>query len=377
MWRDVVMGYLLECWSVLREAAPFVLFGFFIAGLLKALLPETWLTRHLGGRGPLSVFKAALMGVPLPLCSCGVLPTALGLRRQGAGPGATTAFMISTPETGVDSLAVTYAMIDPLMTALRPIAAFVTAAVAGLAANMLPERLIPAPALVPAAAESSGHGCSCGGSCAAMPRAALSAASLHDVSPRDAKAEPGLGARLRLGLGDAFGEMLADVGGWLLAGVLVAGAISTFLPPDLFLDIPGGELSSMLAMLLVGIPLYVCASSSTPIAASLLLKGLSPGAALVFLLSGPATNATTLTVMARTFGTALTGVYVGAIAVCSLFFGYVANRVYTALGFNIHAVLGQVTEALPPWLEVGSALLLLALIARAFYAARRHGPCCG
>ncbi|GAB6125743.1 SO_0444 family Cu/Zn efflux transporter [Humidesulfovibrio idahonensis] len=376
MWRDVVMGYFFECWSVLREAAPFVLFGFFIAGLLKALLPETWLTRHLGGRGPLSVFKAALMGVPLPLCSCGVLPTALGLRRQGAGPGATTAFMISTPETGVDSLAVTYAMIDPLMTALRPVAAFVTAAVAGLAANMLPERLISAPALVPAAA-SAQHGCSCGGSCAATTRAPLSAASPLAASPGEAKPGPGLRARLRLGLGDAFGEMLADVGGWLLAGVLVAGAISAFLPPDLFVDIPGGELSSMLAMLLVGIPLYVCASSSTPIAASLLLKGLSPGAALVFLLSGPATNATTLTVMARTFGTALTGVYVGAIAVCSLFFGYVANRVYTALGFNIHAVLGQVTEALPPWLEVGSALLLLALIARALYAARRHGPCCG
>jgi len=368
MWREAMTGYLLECWSVLCEAAPFVLFGFFVAGMLKALLPETWMTRHLGGRGPLSVFKAALLGVPLPLCSCGVLPAALGLRRQGAGPGATTAFMISTPETGVDSMAVTYAMIDPLMTVLRPVSAFLTAAVAGLAANLLPERMIPALAIASdGASGGAAGGCSCGGSCATTPLAA------HE----EVKAAPVLGARLRLGLGEAFGEMLADVGGWLLAGVLVAGAISTFLPPDIFVDVPGGELSSMLVMLLVGVPLYVCASSSTPIAASLLLKGLSPGAALVFLLSGPATNATTITVMARTFGTALTAVYVGAIAVCSLFFGYVANRVYTALGFNIHAVLGQVTEALPPWLEAGSAVLLLALIARALYAARRHGHCCG
>jgi uncharacterized membrane protein YraQ (UPF0718 family) len=378
MWLDALTKYLLECWSVLREAAPFVIFGFFVAGLIKALLPDAWMQRHLGGRGPLSVLKAALMGVPLPLCSCGVLPAALGMRRKGAGPGATTAFMISTPETGVDSLAVTYAMIDPLMTALRPLAAFVTATAAGLAANLLPERFIPAPAQAPAPS----CGCACGGGCSAgtafnsLAAGSLVADSLAPGAPDLAKSGPAksaLGARLRQGLGEAFGEMLADVGGWLLAGVLLAGAISSFAPEGLFARIPGGELGSMLAMLLVGVPLYVCASSSTPIAASLLLKGLSPGAALVFLLSGPATNATTLTVMARSFGTALTGIYVAAIAVCSLAFGLLANRVYTALGYNIHAVLGQVNEALPPWLEAASAVLLLALITRAFVAARRHG----
>jgi Predicted permeases len=370
MWLDALTQYLLECWSVLREAAPFVILGFFVAGLIKALLPDAWMHRHLGGRGPVSVFKAALMGVPLPLCSCGVLPAALGMRRKGAGPGATTAFMISTPETGVDSLAVTYAMIDPLMTAFRPVAAFVTATAAGLAANLLPERFIPAPAQAPAPS----CGCACGGACAApdmsvsgMPAPGSLAPGAHQA------AKPALGLRLRQGLGEAFGEMLADVGGWLLAGVLLAGAISSFAPEGLFARIPGGELGSMLAMLLLGVPLYVCASSSTPIAASLLLKGLSPGAALVFLLSGPATNATTLTVMARSFGTALTGIYVAAIAVCSLAFGLLANRVYAALGYNIHAVLGQVDEALPPWLEAASAVLLLALILRAFAAARRHG----
>ena len=350
--------FILECWGVLREAAPFVLFGFFVAGLIKALLPDAWMTRHLSGRGPLSVFKAALIGVPLPLCSCGVLPAALGLRRKGAGPGATTAFMVATPETGVDSLAVTYAMIDPLMTVLRPVAALITAAVAGLAANMLPERAVPSP--VQASARAS-VGCACGGACSAPPAPGSGPA-----------ARPGLAARLRDGLGDAFGEMLADVGGWLLAGVLVAGGISVLLPQGILAEIPGGELGSMLAMLVVGIPLYVCASSSTPIAASLLVKGLSPGAALVFLLSGPATNATTLTVMARTFGAALTGVYVAAIAACSLVFGLLANRVYTALGINIHAAIGQVGEALPAPVETASAVLLLLLVARALIDARRR-----
>lgn len=355
MNTGIVYGYVLECWRVLREAAPFVLFGFLVAGLLKAFLPETLMPRHLGGRGPLSVLKAALIGVPLPLCSCGVVPAALGLRRQGAGPGATTAFMISTPETGVDSLAVTWAMIDPLMTVLRPASAFITATAAGLAANLLPERFLRASTPTPAA-----HGCGCGGACASS--AAVSAGM---------KKRPGLVARLRGGLGEAFGEMLADVGGWLLAGILIAGAISRFLPEDFLVNGLGGEFSSMLAMLLVGVPMYVCASSSTPIAASLLLKGLSPGAALVFLLSGPATNATTITVMARSFGPALTAVYVASIAVCSLVFGLLANRLYAALGFDIHAVLGTVDEILPAWFEVGCALLLLALILRAALAQRK------
>ncbi|MHC1701228.1 MAG: SO_0444 family Cu/Zn efflux transporter [Humidesulfovibrio sp.] len=360
---DLLLFFLAESWHVFRQAAPFLLFGFFIAGLLKALVPADLLVRHFGGRGVVSVLKGALLGAPLPLCSCGVLPAAMGLRRQGAGPGATTAFMIATPETGVDSLAVTYAMIDPLMTVLRPVSAVLTATVAGLAANLLPERYIPAIAPI---AEAEAAGCAtgcCSGGCDA-PAHAGSASPL------------GMSARLRGGLGHAFGEMLSDVGLWLVVGVFAAGAISAFVPPAFFLDALGGEFTSMLAMLVVGVPMYVCASSSTPIAASLLLKGLSPGAALVFLLVGPATNATTITVMARTFGTVLTGVYVGAIVVCSLVFGYLANRIYTALGLDIHAVLGVVTEALPAWLELASSALLLLLIARALLHSRHgHAAC--
>lgn len=352
---ELFVRFLSESWHVFRQAAPFLLFGFFVAGLLRALVPADLLARHFGGRGAVSVLKGALFGAPLPLCSCGVLPAAMGLRRQGAGAGATTAFMIATPETGVDSLAVTYAMIDPLMTVLRPVAAVVTATVAGLAANLLPERFIPALRPSVESEKACATGC-CSGGCA----------------PSACAGKAGLAARLRDGLGHAYGEMLADVGLWLVLGVLVAGAIAVFVPPAFFLDVLGGEFTSMLAMVLVGVPMYVCASSSTPIAASLLLKGLNPGAALVFLLSGPATNATTITVMARTFGTALTGVYVGAIVVCSLGFGLLANRIYAALGYDIHAVLGVVNEAVPAWLETGSAALLLLLTLRAVLLARQH-----
>lgn len=127
-------------WEVLVEAGPYVLFGFFVAGLLKAFVSDSYMARHLGGNSLSAVLKAAVMGVPLPLCSCGVLPTALGLRKQGASKGATTAFMISTPETGVDSMAVTYALIDPIMTVVRPVAASITAVVAGVLVNAFPER---------------------------------------------------------------------------------------------------------------------------------------------------------------------------------------------------------------------------------------------
>ncbi|MDQ7835847.1 MAG: SO_0444 family Cu/Zn efflux transporter [Humidesulfovibrio sp.] len=354
---DYFVSFLAESWHVFRQAAPFLIFGFFIAGMLKALVPADLLARHFGGRGFLSVLKGALLGAPLPLCSCGVLPAAMGLRRQGAGAGATTAFMIATPETGVDSLAVTYALIDPLMTALRPLSAVLTAVVAGILTNLLPERYVPA---VKASPVPCASGC-CGGGCSTQSQSGLIGARTAPLS-----------IRLREGLGHAFGEMLADVGLWVIIGVLAAGAISAFAPPTLFTELPGGEFSSMLVMLVIGVPMYVCASSSTPIAASLLLKGLSPGAALVFLLTGPATNATTVTVMARTFGKALTGVYVASIALCALFFGYLTNRLYVALGFDIHAVLGTTSEALPSWVELASALLLLGLIARALLQARHE-----
>ena len=342
----LLLRFLGASWQVFREIAPFMLLGFFVAGLLRALAPVGLLARHFGGRGLVSVLKGALLGAPLPLCSCAVLPAAMGLRRQGAGVGATTAFLVATPETGVDALAVTYALIGPVMAVLRPISALLTATVAGLAANLLPERLIPE--MTPTMTEETACTSGC---CPGAGSAPDSAASLA--------------VRLRAGLGHAYGPMLADVGLWLVVGVLAAGAIAAFVPPAFFLDLPGGEFTSMLAMLLLGVPMYVCASSSTPIAASMLLKGLSPGAALVFLLAGPSTNATTLTVMGRTFGAAITGVYVTAIVGCSLVLGLITNRIYAALGFDIHAVLGQAAEGLPAWLELGSAAVLALLILRA------------
>lgn len=137
---DILQGILLECWIVLAESAPYVLFGFFAAGVLKALIPQEAVARHLGPSNFRSVLKAAIFGVPLPLCSCGVIPAAVELRKQGASRGASASFLVSVPETGVDSIAITYALLDPVMTVLRPVAAFFTAIVTGVAINRIPDR---------------------------------------------------------------------------------------------------------------------------------------------------------------------------------------------------------------------------------------------
>jgi uncharacterized membrane protein YraQ (UPF0718 family) len=154
---EVVSGILRECWDILVESAPFVLFGFLAAGLLKGLLPDNLVSRHLGSNSAASVIKASLFGIPLPLCSCGVIPAAIELRKQGASKGASAAFLVSVPETGVDSIAITWALLDPIMTVVRPLAAFVTATVTGLLINRLPEDL-PVPPVPADVAQAPGCG---------------------------------------------------------------------------------------------------------------------------------------------------------------------------------------------------------------------------
>ena len=350
---DILIDYLLNTWLLLNEAAPWVLFGFLVAGCIKALVPDDFIARHLGRDGAGSVLKASAMGVPIPLCSCGVVPAATGLRRQGASKGATAAFMISTPETGADSIAVTWALLDPVMTVLRPLAAFITATVAGLAINALPKEA--APPAAPAGLPMQDAGCGCGGSCG---------------GGTERTGKPTLSHRLREGLAFSFGEMLKDIGSWLLLGILLAGLISTFVPDDFFLHYLGGEWGSLVVMLVAGVPLYICATSSTPIAATMALKGLSPGAALVFLLAGPATNAATIAVASRILGKRATVVYVASIAVCALALGWLVNRIYFGLGLDVASwVHGSDAEG-ATWFTALCSILLLALVARHWF---RHG----
>ncbi len=344
---ETVLGILAECWEILVESAPYVLFGFFAAGLLKALLPEETVARHLGKNSTASVLKASLFGIPLPLCSCGVIPAAIGLRKQGASKGASAAFLVSVPETGVDSIAITWALLDPLMTVVRPAAAFFTATVTGLLINRLPEENKVAPE------ETRKSSCGC------------SSSGVHSEAEKPPR--PSLSHRLKGGIGYAFGDLLKDIGSWLLLGIAIAGVISYLVPDDFFTRYLGNELLSLLIMLVVGIPLYICASASTPVAAALVLKGLSPGAALVFLLAGPATNAATITVVARYFGRAATMLYLVSIALCSLVLGWLTNRLYAWSGLDITQWVSEVGAAAESPVMVAAAVVLLLLLARCYW----------
>ncbi len=345
---DIIIGIFRESWEILVESAPYVFFGFFAAGLLKAYLPEHLVAKHLGEDNAASVLKASLFGIPLPLCSCGVIPAAIALRKQGASKGATAAFLVSVPETGVDSAAITWALLDPMMTILRPIMAFLTATLTGLLVNIIPESLQPA-------VEGGSNETSC-----------CSQTKTAEVFPSQLK-KPHF-QRVYHGLAYAFGDLLGDIGKWLLIGIGAAGLIAYLVPGDLFIRSMDNEFLSLVIMLGVGIPLYICASASTPVAAALVLKGLSPGAALVFLLAGPATNAATMTIVARYFGKYALLVYLFSISLCSLFFGWLTNRIYTWLDLDITEWVsdsGHVTDSV---FMQGLAVVLLFLIFRSIYS---------
>jgi uncharacterized membrane protein YraQ (UPF0718 family) len=338
---ETVLNIITACWDILLESSMFILFGFFIAGLLKAFIPNDFIQKHLGNGKMSSVLKSSLFGVPIPLCSCGVIPAAAGLREQGASKGATASFLISTPETGVDSIAVTYALLDPVMTVIRPVAAFFTALITGIGVNLL-DKTPPTPKPMAFAMAPTCKGkCACG---------------------TEEKEKKTIGMKLKEGMRFAFGDLLEDIGPWLLLGISLAGVITVYISPRFIEAYLGDGLFAMLVMIALSTPLYVCATASTPIAAALALKGLSPGAALVFLLAGPATNMATITVVSKLLGKKTMVIYLSAIVICSLVMGLLVNEIYGFLGLDITAWVQSQTHEHHGPVAVLAAVGLLFLI---------------
>ncbi len=304
---DFLNAWVKATWSMTLEAAPWLLFGFVLAGVVYVLLPTEKVVKHLGRPGLGSVLKAALIGVPLPLCSCSVIPVASSIRRRGATRGATASFLISTPESGVDSIAISYALLGPLLAVVRPIAAFISAALAGTLIAGHERRSAETAAVARPPAEEKAD-CSCCCSQSQPVRASF-------------------GSKITQALRYGCVEMFSDLAHWLVLGFVLAGLVAAILPDDFLEASIGTGLIAMLAMLLAGLPLYVCATSATPVAAALIAKGLSPGAALVFLLVGPATNMATMVVVARDLGRWALAMYLGSIAVVSIALGLVVNVV--------------------------------------------------
>lgn len=335
-----------------------MLFGFFVAGLLYIFIKPSIIQRFLGKGKIRSVFMSALMGVPLPLCSCGVVPAAAGLHKQGASRGATLSFLISTPETGIDSIPVTYALLGSVMAIVRPVAAFTTAIIAGIMENVIGKtKTID---LNPSYAKNV-EKCCC--------------TSMQTNSSYQTRSET-TGKRFYAGMKYAFIELLSDIGPWFLIGVLLAGVISSVIP-DNFTDVlPGGRFTAMLVMLVAGIPLYICATSSTPVAAALVLKGLNPGAALVFLLAGPATNVASLTMVAKFLGRRSMAIYLGAIALCALAFGVLTDWVYLKLDVSAQVIVAGISDMIPPSVETAASTLLFFLIVNAVFQSYKEKHTC-
>lgn len=340
---NFIVNVIQESWHLLLESSVYIIFGLLVAGLLRVFLNPSSVAQHFGQGRFKSVFKAALLGIPIPLCSCGVLPAAISIKKQGANNGATTAFMISTPESGVDSIAITYALLDPIMTVARPVVAFATAAVAGITENIISlhdHKELPPPDLT----------CTIDGCCDG-----------EDCSPEEHRRHHSLSDKIMAGFRYAFTEVWPDLAGWFLIGLLLAGLITIIMPADIISQYLGGGLPAMLLMLAVGLPLYICATASTPIAAALILKGVSPGAALVFLLAGPATNITSLTVLFGILGKRATAIYLTTIALSAVLFGLVVDQVYATLGLSAKAMVGQAAEFMPIWVQWAGALIILIL----------------
>ncbi|MDJ0739931.1 MAG: permease [Gammaproteobacteria bacterium] len=319
-----VERYLHELWAVMLDLSPALLFGLLLAGLLRVFFPDRLVRAHLSRPTLDSSMRAALIGVPMPLCSCGVVPAAIGLRKQGASPGATTSFLISTPQTGVDSVLVSAAFLGWPFALFKVGAAFVTGVVGGWLAD----------------------------------RVALRDADAGDAGVR---AQPwrAQGNRALAALRYALFDILGAIDLWLIVGILLAALITTLVPVGA-LDTIGWTqgIGGMLLVLAIAVPLYVCTTASVPIAASLIAAGMPAGTALVFLMAGPATNVATIGIVYRTLGARLLGVYLATVVIGSV-----------ALGMGFDFVLGDADAGAAAhvhtgraWWEVASAVLLIGLL---------------
>lgn len=323
------------------DAAPWLLFGLVMAGLIKAWAPEEEMRRWLGGKGFKATFTAALAGAPLPICSCGVLPAAVSLRRAGASREATVSFMVSTPETGVDSVAITYALMGPFMAVARPLAAIVSAVFTGMLTSLAPEeeKTEEAPAT-----RCTNSGCG---------------------SKKTETPSPNPWKRAQEGIVYAFTDILDDILVWLVIGIVIAGMVATYVPAE-YLSTWGSGLPAMAVMLVAGIPMYICATASTPLAAALMMAGVSPGAVMVFLLAGPATNVATLAVVRNEMGGRVVMLYLAGICVSALAAGMATDAVVSLLDIDITTELSAGDEFVPLWLAAASGVALAVLSARPY-----------
>jgi len=326
---EFIKTIIISFWDTLAEMSPYLLFGFLVAGILSVFVSQSVVEKHLGGKGIWPILKASLFGVPLPLCSCGVIPVSMSLYKHGAGRGSTVAFLLSTPQTGVDSILVTLSLLGPVFAIFRPFAAFFTGIVGGVLVDTF-DNTGSAEGPIPK---------KCTDDCCG------SGKNSHKILK---------------GLKHGFITLPADIGKPMLVGLAIAAIISAVVPDDFFADKLGTGIFAMLVMMALGIPVYVCASASVPMAAAMIMKGLSPGAALVFLMTGPATNAASFITIWKILGSRTAIIYLISVAGCALAAGLLLDYI----GADIAAgAVSHVHRMLPAAVNQVCALVLLGVLA--------------
>ena len=315
------------------ESAPFLLLGMFIAGMINQWIPRTWVEKTLGGKS--SILNAALIGAPLPLCSCSVIPVAMGIRRSGASKASTASFLVATPETGVDSIGITYALMGPIMSVARPIAAIASAIVAGLFVLWFGKQ---------------------DNALELEPQVKSTSSCCHKVSVAPSTISEKINAALVFG----YGQLLRDFMLWFLVGIFFAALVTTIVPAG-FLNQYGQGILAMLVVVLISIPMYVCATASTPLAVGLLLSGITPGAALVFMLTGPATNIATLMVIKNELGKRELGLYLLAIVFSALTSGLILDFLFEQFDWQLQLSHGEHSNMMGVVYQ-GCALVLAGMI---------------
>ncbi|MDP6652943.1 MAG: SO_0444 family Cu/Zn efflux transporter [Gammaproteobacteria bacterium] len=331
------MNLLTIFWDLVIESAPWLLIGYLLAGIIKQVIPSSWVEKQLSPPGFSSIVKGAFIGAPLPLCSCGVIPTALAIRKAGASKGATSSFLVATPETGVDSISFSYAVLGPIFALMRPIGALSSAIIAGvLVSSFDAEEPV---------VEETNESCS---SCCSSKK-------------QEAEQLPSLGLRFIAAIKYGYGRMISDTAKWLVIGLVAAAIITAVVPQSFFLQWGDGVVA-MLVMVIVGLPMYICATASTPVAASLLFAGISPGAALVFMLTGPATNIATMGVIKEQLGMrSLVGYLVGVIGT-AIVCGLILNELYQLFAWPLQITMAEHGDGYPLWRQF-AAILLASLVA--------------
>ncbi|NCB39481.1 MAG: heavy metal-associated domain-containing protein [Erysipelotrichia bacterium] len=331
------------CWSVLGQMSPYLILGFLISGILSVMISPRWVEKHLGRGRVSSVIKATLFGVPLPLCSCGVIPVSASLRRHGASKGATTSFLISTPQTGVDSILATYGLLGPFFAVFRPLAAIVTGIIGGLAVSFIDN---DPPVVVDENLQLNGNG---------------------HLSFKE---------KVKAALNYGFVTIPGEIAKAMFVGIIIAGLISTFISGNFVSQYIGNYYLTMLLMLAIGIPLYVCSTSSIPIALGFMHMGVTPGAAFVFLISGPASNAAAITVIWKILGRTSAVIYLLTLIFGALAGGFAIDYLdKTFAGIDLTGTMQSCHTALS-MTETLSAVLMLAILLFSMYKSRTTQSCC-